>query len=253
MGTVPGDSYVIKNITPRNVWMEDLFLFNSIKSLRPDKMFHHPSEYVLKYQPPASKYALIIPLDDPRMQESALIEIAKLDIISRNRLVFFFTTVNVTMPMYSEPKHPATLVEFKTKAQVMKKLTDFFLDGTLSIADIEQIFYNNYDTWRPALYNTLPADWQEHHAYLLVRQESLASDKALSKEYIDGHISIEAFKDLKFPERKKLKDIMSMEYPLPYEESACIIGLCNHGKGVIQCQNCDNMACCECVKQVGRR
>ena len=170
-----GYSYVIDNISQRNIWMENNFLFEKIRSLKPDKLFHPISDYTIRYQPPGSRFRLIIPLDDPRIQESALIQIAKLDPISRNRLVFFVSPLNVNQPMFALPVHPASLIKFKNKPQVIKKLSDYFLQGRITIEEMQSIFNANYDTWKPALYNIMPADWKTYHTYLLVRCiESLA-------------------------------------------------------------------------------
>lgn len=52
------------DITPRNIWMESLFLFSQIKAFRPDEIFHGPESYALKWQPPGSSFRFSIPLVD---------------------------------------------------------------------------------------------------------------------------------------------------------------------------------------------
>lgn len=243
------DVHVVPEITQRNIWMEDFYIYNIIKSFYPDKLFHPAEEYSLKYKPPRSLYWLVVPLTDPRIQESTLIQLAKLTPMSRSGIVFYFKPINAISPMFATPVHPASLVEFKTKNAVLQKISEFFMDGKLSIYDMEAVLSGSYESWRPALYNVLPPDWQVYHTYLTQREFSSVNEKEFAREYLEGHISIKDFENMKYPERKKLRDIQALAYPRPYEGTICCIGLCNRGVGIIKCQNCDNMACIECVKR----
>ncbi len=87
---------------------------------------------------------------------------------------------------------------------------------------------------------------QVYHKYLNEKKIVIVDHKALNKSYIDGEISLTEYDNLKFPERKLKNDIIALNYPLPMEGETCII--CNREKaGVIKCQNCVNMVCCECI------
>jgi hypothetical protein len=56
------DTFMIKNVTRRNVWMEENFVFNLIKEQFPDEVFHPIDKYALKWQPPGSYFQVIVPL-----------------------------------------------------------------------------------------------------------------------------------------------------------------------------------------------
>ena len=66
------DTFILKNITRRNVWMETDFLYNQIKAFKSDELFHPKEKYALQWQPKGSLFRLVIPLDDPQVQENAI-------------------------------------------------------------------------------------------------------------------------------------------------------------------------------------
>lgn len=141
------------------MWMEDNFIFNQIKLLKPDKLFHPIDDYLLKWKPPTSYFQLIIPLTDYHIQESVIIEISKMSKSDQSRVVFFFAPKFITTSMFAIPVHPASLVQFKTKNAVLKKLSDLFLENKISLPDMQSIFTCDHALWKAALYNYLPEDW----------------------------------------------------------------------------------------------
>ena len=99
------------------------------------------------------------------------------------------------------------------------------------------------------MYNYLPEDEQVYHTYLNDKPPIEELGKPLHKSYYDGDITLEQYENMKYPDRKKQKDIESMEYPLPFTGSDCII--CGDEKaGAIKCYTCDNMVCVDCIKDV---
>lgn len=245
------DIFRIENVTMRNVWMEPFFLYNAIKKFKPDEFFHPPEYYALKWQPPGSNYRLLIKLDSPILQENAILMIARMNKLQRMRVFFHFAPVNPTAPVYAPRVHPSSLVSYKTKNAILRKLSDVFLEGRISIHDVQQIFSSGDNVWKSALFNVLPPDEQVYHEYLTEVPPVVISSKAYSKAYLDDAINLQEFADFKFPARKKLREVMAREYPQPYGEGQCVI--CgNERTGIIKCQNCDNKVCTSCINSVFR-
>lgn len=243
------DTFLIENITRRNVHMEDYYLFEQIKAQFPDEFFHPVTSYVLKWQPPGSYFQSIIPLNDAFLQENAILVMSQLLSKQQKHILFHFITYDPTLSLFAPKVHPSSLVSYRTKNEVLKKLSEYFLQGKISTEDITSILMCNEDVWRPALYNLLPSDEQVFHTYLTEVKRDVNEDKPIHKSYMDGEITLQEYEDLKYPDRKKKKDIESKEYPLPYEQYDCII--CGRVKtGVIQCHTCDNMVCIPCVRSV---
>lgn len=226
--------------------MEENFIFNSIKKFREDEIFHKISVYVLKWQPPGSNYIVNVPLDDPQLQENMLIVLENMKGSERRKVVFFFSTKNPLINLFAPKVHPASLVSYRTKEELMKKLCDLYLEGLISLVDLKTTLASPYHVWESAVYNMLPEDEQEFHEYLVTRSAETLSKKALEKQYLDDDITLERYNELKFPDRKKRKDIESMQYPLPYNRTKCIV--CEEeDAGIIPCQNCINQVCIPCV------
>lgn len=243
------DAFVIKNVTRRNVWMEDDFLFNCIKSAKPDEFYHSVDKYCLKWQPPDSLFELIIPLSNPQTQENAIIIMAGLEKKAQRKILFHFTTIDPTVPLFAPKVHPASLVSYRTKNEVLKKLSDLFLEGRIDVDEIQAIFTCDQRVWSASLFNLLPEDEQAYHMYLNQAPKAEDVRKSLAKSYIDGDISLQQYADERFPDRKKKRDVEAMEYPLPYEADICRI--CHREQsGVVQCHTCANMVCAECFESV---
>jgi hypothetical protein len=241
------DVFKVECVTPRNVWMEGrFFLFEEIIKHRTDEFFHKPQDYALKWQPPNSPYRLIIPLDDPLVQENVIITMSKLGTRARSQILFYFSPKDPSMSLYAPRVHPSSLVSYHSKNAVLKKLCDFYLDGKLKLEELHHIMTCGYDTWKLSMFHLLPADEQVYHRYLLEKPPEVAATESLGKKYLDDEISLAEYADKKFPERKKMKDIEAMTYPLPYEAVDCVVcGVANIA--TIKCQNCDNMVCKACI------
>lgn len=243
------DIYKVNDITIRNIWMEDMYLYNSIKKLRPEENFHKSEQYVLKWKPPNSYYQCVIPLSDFVIQESVVLEIAKLRKARQKKLIFSFVPVLPDMKLFAEKTHPAALVEFKTKNAVLKKISDMFLEGKLPISELQHIFSCDYTIWKIALYNLLPPDWQAYHEYLNVPPDKEVTDRDMEKSYLNDEITLKEYEGFKYPERKELNEMRALQYPLPPQYSLCVI--CGeHDIGIVRCLNCENMACVACVRRV---
>ena len=44
------DIHTITDVTLRKIWMENLFLYNTIVSMNPDERFHSSDKYILEWQ-----------------------------------------------------------------------------------------------------------------------------------------------------------------------------------------------------------
>jgi len=243
------DTFLLKNITRRNVWMETNFLYNQIKAFKPDEFFHAPGKYALQWQPRGSLFRLVIPLDDPQIQENAVLIMSTFSKWERSRILFFFGPLDPGMDLFAPQVHPASLVSYHTKNEVLKKLCDLFLLDKISVEEIQAVLMCDQYVWSATLYNLLPADEQVYHQYLNEQKPLDDTKKSLAKSYIDGDITLEAFEDAKFPERKKLRDIEAMEYPLPFDMETCSI--CTKLKaGLVSCHTCSNMVCEACMTSI---
>lgn len=241
------DLCIVKNITIRNIWLEDTFIYNAIKAFKSEELFHPPEMYCLKWQPLGSYHQLIIPLADCTIQESVINEISRMKKSSRKKLIFYFVTLLPDMKLFAERVHPAALVKFDSKNAVLKKISEMFLEGKIPISELQQIFTCDYSVWKISLYNLLPSDWKEYHEYLNEQPEAEVTETDIEKKYLNEEITLREYEDFKYPERKELNDIKSLQYPLPPEYSVCII--CGEENiGIIPCQNCNNKACVHCVR-----
>lgn len=243
------DIFVIKDVTRRNVWMEPNFLYNHIKEFKPDDLFHAPEKYALQWQPRGSLYRLVIPLDDPQTQENAIVIMSEFSKLEQQRIVFFFGPIDPSMDMYAPKVHPASLVSYHTKNEVLKKLCDYFLLDRISVQDIQAVLMCDQYVWSATLYNLLPADEQVYHTYLNEQKPLDDTKKTIAKSYIDGEITLTEYEDAKFPDRKKLRNIEDMTYPLPFEMDVCTI--CTKGNsGIVSCHTCANMVCASCMASI---
>jgi len=241
---------LIKDVTPRDCWMETNYIFNQIVAHRPDEMFHDISDYALKWSPPGSRFKMMIPLDDPAMQESIIIKISWMPKPMQKRLLFFFAPKDSNKPMFAPKVHPASLVSYRQRNQVLEKLCEQFLQGRMEIDEFQSTLGAGYDVWKLAMYNMLPEDEQEYHTYLLKKPEVVRSVKAAADDYLNEKITLMEYHDLKYPERKKAKDIAALTYPRPYPTAVCTICKGKDGVGIINCHICTNKVCVACVKRV---
>lgn len=243
------DTFLIKNVTRRNVWMEPNFLFDQIKAFQPEHLFHTIDKYALQWQPKGSLFRLVIPLNDPQVQENAIIIMSKFSGWQKKRILFFFGPIDPGMEMYAPTVHPASLVSYRSKNQVLKKLCDYFLIDKVSVQEIQAVLMCDQYVWSATLYNLLPADEQVFHTYLNEQKPLEDTKKSLAKSYIDGDITLGEYEDSKFPDRKKLQDIEALEYPLPVDMGDCTI--CTKEKcGIVTCNTCDNMVCESCMLSI---
>lgn len=216
----------ITDITPRNLWMESLFLFNQIRALRPDEIFHSPETYALKWQPPGSSYRMSIPLVDLALQESVIYQMDRLDFkgsSTQEKILFYFSPRDTSIPLFSLKVHPATLVSYRSKIVVLEQLCTYYLNRKFPLSDLQKILTCDYDTWKLSLFNFLPADYQEHHRYLLDKPPPILTLKKMEDRYQKDECSLENYGDFKFPERKEKRDTEALQYPRPYKSDDCVI------------------------------
>ena len=243
------DCLLIKNVTLRRIWMEQGFIFDAIKAHEPEKVYWPVEEYTLRWKPPSSPFQMLLPLTNPVILEQAIRQYSFMTPRRKALTIFYFAPMDIAKPMFRENVHPASLVEFKTKATVLDKLCSLFLDGKIDVNDLNNVMECGYDTWKVSLFNYLPDDWQPYHLYLSASMAK-ESKKSLEKRYVDDEITLEEYHGLKFPERKRLADLAAASYPIPYKISTCIICSGENGEGVIKCQKCDNQVCRSCVTNV---
>jgi hypothetical protein len=153
------------------------------------------------------------------------------------------------MSMYAPRVHPASLVSYHTKNEVLKKLCDLFLLDKISVQEIQAVLMCDQYVWSATLYNLLPEDEQVYHTYLNEQKPLDDTRKTLAKSYIDGDITLQEYEDAKFPERKKLRNIEDMTYPLPFEMEMCSI-CTKENSGIVSCHTCNNMVCVSCMMSI---
>lgn len=234
----------VKNITLRNIWMESCYIYNELKNFKPDEIFHPVEKYCLQWQPPNLAFKLIVPLDNPVVVERTILRISQ--IVKRNKILFYFVPYDPSIGLFAPRVHPASLVSYRSKVTVLKKLCEFYVASKISLAEFNTIMACGYDIWRVTLFNMLPEDEQEYHKYLNVTPEAVIDKQSIDRKYLNELITIQEYEDLKFPERKRKKDEEKKSYPLPYTYSNCVI--CHREDvAIIKCQNCDNHACPSCI------
>lgn len=240
------DVFVIKDVTLRNIWFEPLFLYNILKSFHPEECFHAPEKYFLQWLPPGSAFKISIPLHERVLQESALRRYATMNAFQKSNMIFNLVPVVPSIGLYGIKVHPSSLVSYRTRNEVLSKLCDLYLNGFMTLDDLNSIMAANFDVWKIALYNYLPADEKEFHEYLSKVVDKV-SHKSNETRYLDDEITLQEYEDLKCPDRKRKKDLETAGYPQPYTYGACRI--CSSPKGVIKCKTCDSLVCPSCVHE----
>lgn len=239
--------HVVERVSLRNIWLEELFIFQQIKTFKADVIFHDISKYSLQWKPPNSTYTLIVPLDDAVVQERTILNLNKLTSFARDRVIFYFVPLDPSMGMFAPPVHPSSLLSFRTKVSVLRQLCEFYKQSRISLEEFNKIMTCNYDVWCLTLFNLLSEEEQQFHGYLTKVSPKVVDQQNIESKYYHDTITLQEYEDLKFPERKKKKDEEAMKYPLPYNYSTCII--CHQeGVGLIRCQNCGSVACVNCIK-----
>ncbi len=241
------DRIDIANVTLRRIWMEEGFIFNEIKTHKPDEIFHDTDKYCFLWKPPGSDYRVCVPLNSQPLLEEALTRYSTLSPPSKLTVTFHFCCIDQTIPMFAPKVHPASLVSFKQRNEVLQKLCDLFLEGVIPLVDLNNVMECGFDTWKITLYNYLPPDWQPFHRYLS-KDTVKTVEKSPESMYMSDVIDLQEYHDMKFPERARLRLMEKATYPLPYETEQCII--CHKDDcGIIRCQNCDNKVCIDCVNR----
>jgi hypothetical protein len=166
---------------------------------------------------------------------------------AQRRIIFFFGPANPAIPIFAPTIHPASLWDFSTRDLVLKKLCDSYLEGKIEAHDFENILINGYDIWKLSVYNLLKEDEQVYHEYLHEKKSKEPKLQDYEKKYYDDEISLQEFADLKFPERKKMREIEQQSYPRPYNIGICMICNGKNGSGLIKCVNCINLVCVNCI------
>ena len=75
------------------------------------------------------------------------------------------------------------------------------------------------------------------------RKKKLSAEDAYRLDKID----LEEYIDMKFPERVVQREKREKDYPLPEIPHVCII--CGKCKAHIQCMECENRACEDCIRE----
>ena len=239
--------HVVERVSLRNVWLEELFIFEQIKTFKTDVIFHNISKYSLQWKPPGSTYTLIVPLNDAVVQERTILNLNKLPQFARDMVIFYFVPIDPSMGMFAPPVHPSSLLSFRTKVLVLRQLCEYYKLGRISLEEFQKIMTCNYDVWCLTLFNLLSEEEQQFHTYLTKVTPKVIDMQNIESKYYHELITLQEYEDLKFPDRKKKKEEEAMKYPLPYNYSTCVI--CHReGMGLIKCQNCGSVACVECIK-----
>jgi hypothetical protein len=238
----------LTNVTYRNIWMENNFLYNQIVELNPDERFHDVSQYALQWQPPGSEFRLMIPLTDKQIQADAIKRLRFMTESQRSKIIFYFTPIKGDMELYAPRIHKSASESFHDRASVLKKLCEKYMQGVISVSDLHGILEAGFDTWKMALYNVLDAEEQQFHRYLMKPPPKLIK-KSLERQYLDDEITLQQYDDSKHPIRKAKKDEEALSYPRPYTTGKCVICQ-NEATGLIKCIDCDNLVCIDCIQRV---
>lgn len=238
----------LTNITYRNIWMEDNFLYRQIVELNPMERFHDVSQYALQWQPPGSEFRLMIPLNDKQIQVDAIKRLRFMTERQRSKIIFYLTPIRGDMELYAPRIHKSASESFHDRASVLKKLCEKYMQGVISVSDLHGILEAGYDTWKMALYNVLDAEEQQFHRYLLKPPPKLIK-KSLERQYLDDEITLQQYDDSKHPIRKAKKDEEALPYPRPYTTGKCIICQ-DEVTGLIKCIDCDNLVCIDCIQRI---
>jgi hypothetical protein len=238
----------LKDITYRNIWMEQNYLFNQIVALNPQERFHDISQYALQWQPPGSEFRLMIPLTDQSIQVEAIKRLRFMTKRQIAKIIFYLTPIKGDMPLYAPNIHKSASESFHDRASVLKKLCEKYLLGVITVSDLHGILEAGLDTWKMALYNILDAEEQQFHRYLLKPPPKLIK-KSLERQYLDEDISLQQYDDAKHPIRKAKKDEEALSYPRPYSTGLCIVCR-NEVTGLIKCIDCMNLVCIDCIQRV---
>ena len=85
--------------------------------------------------------------------------------------------------LFAEKVHPASLVSYRTRNEVLGKLCEYFLEGKIENDELNEIMASHFDAWKKALYNYLPADEQVFHEYLTKVTEKVIT-KSKENQYL---------------------------------------------------------------------
>ena len=236
------------DMTYRNIWMEEDFIYNQAVRLNPAEILHNSKEYALEWQPPDSTFRVMIHLDDQKAQADTLRRISYYPKPLQRSIVFYFTTLSKNMDLFGEKVHPSATESYHDRPSVLRKLCEKYMVGVLSLEDCNLILEAGYSTWKIALFNLLDEEEQSYHPYLQAPPPKVTK-KSLERQYLDDNIDLQQYEDLKFPIRKAKRDAEAMTYPRPYKYGKCIV--CKEeGAAVVKCLHCSNVACPSCIHRV---
>ena len=168
--------YSILNVTPRDIWMESLHIFDQIRAFRPDKIFHAPESYLLNWQPSGSSFSISIPLTDIQAQERVInqrLQRILMQFLFRDKLIFYFNHKDPSATLFAASANPSSSNTYRTKIAVLEELCNIYMDKTISISDLRKILAGDYSAWKSALFSYLPPDQKNYHSYLLDAPQSV--------------------------------------------------------------------------------
>jgi hypothetical protein len=233
------------NVTYRNIWMEENFLYDQAVRLNPAEVLHPSKEYTLEWQPPDSAFRVMVKLDDQKAQADTLRRISFYPKPLQNNIIFYFTTLSKNMDLFGEKVHPSASESYHDRPSVLRKLCEKYMVGVMRLEDLNLILEAGYSTWKIALYNLLDEEEQSYHQYLQ-KPPAKVFKKSLERQYLDDNIDLQQYEDLKFPVRKAKKDEEALPYPRPYTYGTCI--MCKEENcAIVKCLHCSNVACPSCI------
>ena len=241
----------LEQITPRNLWMEEAYLFEQIKADFSSEIFHDISKYQLAWTPPYSSTLTFIPLHDVELQESMYHYFSSHRQNKKHpEIVFFLITVHPSIPFFAPKVHPASLVSYRTKLEIFNKLCDQYSQGLILLNELHDILLHGVNVWKKVLYRNLPDDERVYHEYLNepVVSAPKVTENNVEQLYVEGEVPFNVFHDLKFAERAKIREQELLPYPRPYAQSPCIV--CGSERGIIHCRACENQVCTGCIMRL---
>jgi hypothetical protein len=89
-----------------------------------------------------SRYEILVPLNDPALQEQTLRQLHQMPRRTANSILFHFCCYNPTMNIFAERVHPSSLVSFRSNDKVMCSAWSHFYDQlyiTVVLEGIEKV------------------------------------------------------------------------------------------------------------------
>lgn len=238
---------MLNEVSTRNIIMETDFLFTAIRAQFPNALFFDCGYYQLVWRPPGSEYQMTLGLDDPPSQEVAVDIIRRLLPHEKGAVMFTLTPKTPGAPMFQQEVPKYALNDYSTHALVLASLMERYTNGDFDVFDLKVLMQQSLDDQRKFLHSLLPKEEQQYHMYLL-EPTVVRKEKTLEQRFMESAISIDEYRDLKYPEQKARRLAEKLTYPQPYDTAPCVV--CRDASATIACVKCPNKICTRCIERL---